>query len=92
MTTSLEGVPQPTLKIIKDGKDVTTNEQLSVEFEDEKIKLCIKNTTLDNSGIYKIEATNEVGSDSVECSLNIIGKILHCSNYCMFQKIEWMLT
>ena len=76
MTASLEGVPKPTLKIFKDGKDVTTNEQFSVEFEDEKIKFCIKTTTLESSGIYKIEATNEVGSDSIECSLNIIGKIL----------------
>ena len=75
MITSLEGFPKPTLKIFKDGKDITVDETLKVEYEEGKIILLIKKTTLESTGKYRVDATNEVGTDTVEGLLNIIGKI-----------------
>ena len=74
LTNKLEGIPRPILKVIKDGHGVNLDSNVISDYDGEKVTLHIKNASLENAGVYKIEATNEVGTDVMEGHIDIIGK------------------
>ena len=75
LCTSLEGFPNPVLKLFRDQQEIVPNNRISLNCDADVVKLLIKNVSLEDSGKYRIEATNEVGSDAVEFSLSVIGKL-----------------
>ncbi|MFH4975264.1 hypothetical protein AB6A40_001973 [Gnathostoma spinigerum] len=59
----VEGVPKPIVKWMKDGEEVVTSERLKVEYlEDGTATLTIKNAKVSESGEYRCDATNSLGS------------------------------
>ncbi|XP_055374379.1 obscurin isoform X3 [Condylostylus longicornis] len=65
----VEGSPSPTLKISRDGKEVTENERIKITRTEiakstEKVVLQIEKCILEDAGSYSITATNEISQVS----------------------------
>lgn len=66
------GTPVPTLKWEKDGKPLQCGHKVVVIQEDIDIHvLHIRETLLEDSGLYKVTATNSAGSASCQASLKV---------------------
>ena len=74
MPAKVDGIPRPTLKLLKDGVEITIDEHVQLKHEADKIELHLKKVTLESAGRYCIEARNDAGTATTENSLKIIGK------------------
>ncbi|CEF63660.1 Hemicentin-1 [Strongyloides ratti] len=63
LTCKVKGEPRPEINWSKDGKKITESEHIKIEYtKDNNIKLTIVNATLQDSGEYRCDATNELGA------------------------------
>lgn len=71
LSCSISGKPQPQIKWYKDGKDISENKNY---FKENVIGLCrlvLQHAKVSDSGMYKVEATNAIGSATCEASLEV---------------------
>ena len=71
ITCRTSGLPTPTIKWKKDGKDISVN----------KDRLEIRNATDDDSGDITCEATNRAGIFSYTSKLRVIGEYVHVRSH-----------
>lgn len=70
----IEGLPQPAIKWLKDGKEIHIDgSKYEAQFEGRFVKLNVKNIVKADSGIYSIIARNELGAVKNETRI-FIGK------------------
>lgn len=69
LTCSLKGVPQPTIRWLKDGEPVKTSKLLKETFEGDVATLVFPKVELDDEGDYECVAENEYGSASCSAEL-----------------------
>lgn len=69
LTCSLKGVPQPTIRWLKDGEPVKTSKLLKETFEGDVATLVFSKVELDDEGDYECVAENEFGSASCSAEL-----------------------
>ncbi|KAK6309907.1 hypothetical protein J4Q44_G00197880 [Coregonus suidteri] len=68
----VSGTPAPTLKWEKDGRPLEFNQQITVVQEDVDYHvLHVRETLVEDSGLYKVTATNCVGSVSCQATLKV---------------------
>lgn len=65
----IAGTPEIKVTWYLDGNDITTNGKYEISFVDGISTLDIINSTVEDSGMYVCEATNEAGSES--CSIDV---------------------
>lgn len=69
LTCSLKGIPQPTIRWLKDGEPVKTSKLLKETFEGDVATLVFSKVELDDEGDYECVAENECGSASCSAEL-----------------------
>uniref|UniRef100_A0A4W5MP29 Uncharacterized protein n=1 Tax=Hucho hucho TaxID=62062 RepID=A0A4W5MP29_9TELE len=68
----VSGTPAPTLKWEKDGRPLEFNQQITVVQEDVDYHvLHVRETLVEDSGLYKVTATNCVGSVGCQATLKV---------------------
>merc|ERR1712066_933314 len=68
----VKGIPQPSLKWEKDGKQLYASEHITICWEDDqRCYLMITNAFVSDSGLYKVTATNSAGTTSCQASLTV---------------------
>lgn len=70
---NLKAKPFPDIKWYKDGRRLRDNKFIKTSFVDGECKLKIENASPDDSGNYKCEASNEVGTSSRDFDLEVKG-------------------
>lgn len=68
------GEPPPTVTWTFKDQEVTTGDQIRIDNIDYNTKFCILKTKRVHSGVYKITAKNEVGEDTAELEVTILGE------------------
>ena len=82
---TVTGSPKPSVTWTLNGKDVESFGNISVETLDESSTLKVKGSVARNAGKYCVTAENEVGSESMEINVSIIGEINGFLLYFFFQ-------
>lgn len=62
-------MPQPTCKWTKDNVTVKTDSRVKIDFDGTSSTLSFKETRIEDEGVYKITANNDLGSTSSTCQL-----------------------
>lgn len=70
----ISGKPIPTIEWFKDGKEIQTSVQVSIENTTEFASVLIKDATRINSGVYELKLKNAMGSASAHIRVQILGK------------------
>lgn len=78
MGVEVEGVPAPTCKFFKDGKEVKESERITFSHTETTHYIEFNKTILTDSGSYSVIATNEVSQTSEfwSCTVNSKPKVL----------------
>lgn len=71
LTCRFSGNPTPTVKWLKNGKDLVMISNFSAEFKDQKATLRIKEASTKSGGKYTCKATNPHGSTETMCTLSV---------------------
>ncbi|KAK8788814.1 hypothetical protein V5799_021408 [Amblyomma americanum] len=71
LTCRISGNPTPTVKWLKNGKDLVMISNFSAEFKDQKAVLRIKEASTKSGGKYTCKATNPHGSTETTCTLSV---------------------
>lgn len=66
------GLPAPTIKWMKDGKDIDVADGYKINADG---SLLIENAKAENSGRYTCEAENVEGQDKESSTVNVIGNL-----------------
>ena len=74
LPVTISGVPTPAVKWFFNDAEIELTSNMSVESKPSSSSLSAKTVTSANSGVYKVVAENEVGSDSAEFTVNIKGR------------------
>lgn len=74
LPVNTSGIPNPTVTWLLDEEPVEKSARISIETVDDKTTLTIKNTALDDTGLYTVEAENKVGKAVAEFDVNVRGK------------------
>lgn len=74
MGVEVEGVPAPTCKFFKDGKEVKESERITFTSSEQTHYIEFNKTTLKDTGSYSVIATNEVSQTSEFWSLTVNSK------------------
>ena len=70
------GLPPPEIVWLRNEQPFEPNERVKLENKGNLKALNIKKTLAEDSGVYKIIATNEVGEDSCFANLNVTGMLM----------------
>lgn len=70
----IQGEPPPVVTWVFKDKEIKTEDQYRIDNIDYNSKFCILKTKRAHSGVYKITAKNEVGEDSAELEVTVLGK------------------
>lgn len=73
LPVNTSGIPNPTITWLLDEEPVEKSARISIETVEGKTTLTIKNTTLDDTGLYVVEAENKVGKAVAEFDVNVKG-------------------
>lgn len=73
LEVAVQAKPKPDVTWYKDGKRLRDSNRIKLKAKDEKFSLDIKNAKPDDSGKYKCEAKNKVGSESRVFDVNVGG-------------------
>ncbi|KAJ8674084.1 hypothetical protein QAD02_005346, partial [Eretmocerus hayati] len=66
----VKGFPKPNIMWTKDGQEIVPGGRIKYLWEDEEsLSLVIKNVTVQDAGVYKIRAKNELGEDNTQIEL-----------------------
>ncbi|KAF2885739.1 hypothetical protein ILUMI_20443 [Ignelater luminosus] len=71
---NVAGEPPPTITWYYDGKELTTTDEIRIEKADYNTKFFIPKAKRGQTGKYTITAKNEVGEDTAELELTVLGK------------------
>lgn len=71
---NVAGEPPPKITWFYDGKELTSNDEITIDSSDYKTKFFISKAKRKQSGKYTIVAKNEVGEDTADLEINILGK------------------
>lgn len=82
MSARISGEPQPTVKWLKDGVDVSSNADYIATYLNSTASLCIEETLVEDSGIYTVKAESPAGH--VESSATLIVKCMQNINTCEY--------
>lgn len=74
MRVEVEGVPDPTCKFFKDGKEVFESERITFSSSEHTHYIEFNKTSLKDTGSYSVIATNEVSQTSEFWSLTVNSK------------------
>ena len=90
LPVNTSGIPNPNVSWLLDEEPVEKTARVSIETVEGKTTLTIKNTTLDDTGLYTVEAENTVGKAVAEFDVNVKGKnnckemiLVGLSSYCL---------
>lgn len=68
------GHPKPEISWFKNGKTITTTETCVINTDHTSSTIVINKVDHEDTGLYKIKATNKLGEDSKDLNLTVIGK------------------
>ena len=71
----ISGIPSPTVTWLLDEEPVEKSPRITIDITQEMTTLTVKNTMLDDSGLYTVEAENVVGKAVADFEVNVQGKI-----------------
>uniref|UniRef100_A0A915KJU8 Twitchin n=1 Tax=Romanomermis culicivorax TaxID=13658 RepID=A0A915KJU8_ROMCU len=71
---NITGEPPPDIQWEFDGKPLTKTANLTIDNPDYLSKFLISKAARNQSGVYKIIATNSSGTDAVEVTVNVLSK------------------
>lgn len=71
---NVAGEPPPTITWFHDGKELTSTDEIRIEKSDYNTKFFISKAKRGQTGKYTITAKNEVGEDTAELELTVLGK------------------
>ncbi|RWS24197.1 twitchin-like protein, partial [Leptotrombidium deliense] len=74
LDVEVSGEPPPKITWTFAGKPLESGKDLKIENEDYKTNFQLRNTTRAQSGLYKIIATNENGTDEAEVQITVLDK------------------
>ncbi len=69
------GEPAPVVTWVFKEKELKTEDQYRIDNIDYNTKFCILKTKRVHSGVYKITAKNEVGEDTAELEVTVLGEL-----------------
>lgn len=75
----VKGEPPPTITWFQNDKELKSEGIVEIINVDYNTKLTISNSVRKNTGIYKIKAVNEHGSDQAEVEVTVL-----CKNFFFF--------
>lgn len=67
--------PLPTIEWLKDGKELVSSSQLSIESTTDSSAILIKDATRHNTGTYEIKTKNVFGTASASIRVLILGEL-----------------
>lgn len=75
LTVTVKGEPDPDLKWLKDGKDLTSDTRVLITRDNQRkenydLTLTVLKGT--DGGVYEVKATNECGSVSSKCRVSVL--------------------
>ena len=76
LSVTLDGSPKPIVSVIKGGNDITSSDNTKIEYLDDGFRFFMSKVSLKDAGQYSFEAKNDVGCDTMELFVNIIGKAM----------------
>uniref|UniRef100_A0A0N5ALN6 Myosin light chain kinase, smooth muscle n=1 Tax=Syphacia muris TaxID=451379 RepID=A0A0N5ALN6_9BILA len=73
LSCDVDGIPAPRITWFKDGKEILINNttKYASQYSNGVAELHIKSINKDDSGVYKMEATNEIGSINSVATLSV---------------------
>ncbi|XP_045464016.1 obscurin isoform X11 [Harmonia axyridis] len=74
LTMTIEGVPKPTVKYLKNGKEIKKSERVKFVEEGDKYSLVIQKTSIKDTGSYSVVAMNEMAQVSEFWELDVFSK------------------
>ncbi|XP_044758879.1 obscurin isoform X8 [Coccinella septempunctata] len=74
LTMTIEGVPKPTVKYLKNGKEIKKSERVKFVEEGDKYSLVIQKTSIKDTGSYSVVALNEMAQVSEFWELDVYSK------------------
>lgn len=69
----ISGKPVPTIEWFRNGKEIQTSAQVSIENTTEFSSILIKDATRLNSGNYELKLKNAMGSATASVKVQILG-------------------
>ena len=75
LTVNLTGVPDPSVEWSVNDKAIAEGGRVMIQAGAEFATLTMKNTSREDSGTYRITASNTAGSASAEFTVQIIGRL-----------------
>ena len=70
----ISGFPAPKVTWFHDDKEVTVTDKIIIEGDKKFTRLTLKGTTGKTSGVYKLVATNDIGTAEETFDVTILGK------------------
>lgn len=74
LPVNTSGIPNPTISWFLDEEPVEKSARVTIETTETMTTLTIKNTTLDDTGLYTVEAENDVGKAVADFEVNVKDK------------------
>lgn len=71
---NVAGEPPPTIKWFFDGKELVSNDEIRIDTSDYNTKFFISKAKRLQTGKYTITAKNEVGEDTADLEITVLGK------------------
>lgn len=72
----VKGEPAPTITWYHVNNELKSEDNIEIVNVDYNTKITINNTVRKNTGVYKIKAVNEHGSDEAEVEVTVLCKLL----------------
>jgi len=69
LVCDITGKPEPTIKWMKDGKEVQTNRRVKTDYDGLTSTLLFKEVSLDDEALYECIATNDLGKATTSADL-----------------------
>lgn len=73
----ISGKPLPAIEWFKNGKEIQTSAQISIENTSEFSSVLIKDASRVNTGLYELKLKNAMGSASASIRVQMLGKFFY---------------
>lgn len=71
LSSSYTGTPEPTIKWLKNGKELAIDDDVTIRTENGTTTLVVRNVDRKRAGKYEIVATNEMGESKASASITV---------------------
>ena len=75
LPVNTSGIPSPSVAWMLDEEPMEKSPRITIDTAETLTTLTVKNTTLDDSGVYTVEAENTVGKAVADFQVNVRGQI-----------------